>query len=73
MCFAVFHFHLMDSNIIYKLFADFPPTFLVLYKSCLLMNVVTPEHLRSGNEDQLHTYLTMQNGFRVIQYVNIRI
>lgn len=62
----------MDANIIHKLFRDFPPTILVLYKSYLLMNVVTPDHLRSGNEDQLHTYLTVQNEFRLIQYVNIR-
>ena len=34
------------------------------------MNMVTPEHLRS-NEDQLHTYLTMHNEFRLIQNPNI--
>lgn len=64
MCFAVFYFHVDGCKHNIQTIADFPPTILILYKSCLLMNVVTPEQLRSGNEDQLHTYLTMQNGFR---------
>ena len=51
---------------LYKLFSDFPPTILVMYNSFLLMNVVTPEHLRSGNKDESRIYLTMQNGFRLI-------
>lgn len=62
----------MDGNIIHKLFETFHlPLFLsdiIAFMDDFTYFIVT----QVRNKDQLHTYLTIQIGFRLIQCANIR-